>query len=209
MFILRRDGTYVDYHARDPKLLFVPPSEFVGRKVRDVLPPPLGDVMYQYVVAGRSPAASTRQVWSASASARTRSSATTLSKASSSATSTRSGIIGAALLAEVRVHRRTLSGWGSLEATPCAKRSRRSVKRVLDGRGAGAFQAIVAFYAFMFVTNRRCVTSFMPLASLNFFVASAWPKHTLSLFRDLGPEWSASVALSSVSALCWRRWGWR
>src|SRR5687767_12693795 len=45
MFILMRDGTYVDYHARDPNLLFVPPSAFVGRKVRDVLPAPLGDVM--------------------------------------------------------------------------------------------------------------------------------------------------------------------
>ena len=45
MFMLRRDGTYVDYHARDPKLLFVPPSAFIGRKVREVLPPPLGDRM--------------------------------------------------------------------------------------------------------------------------------------------------------------------
>ena len=26
MFILLRDGTYVDYHARDPNLLFVPPA---------------------------------------------------------------------------------------------------------------------------------------------------------------------------------------
>src|SRR5690349_271113 len=39
MFVMLRDGTYVDYHARDPKLLFVPPSAFVGKKVRDVLPP--------------------------------------------------------------------------------------------------------------------------------------------------------------------------
>lgn len=45
MFMLRRDGTYVDYHTRDPKLLFVPPSAFIGRKVREVLPPPLGDRM--------------------------------------------------------------------------------------------------------------------------------------------------------------------
>jgi signal transduction histidine kinase len=45
MFILLRDGTYVDYHARDPKLLFVPPSAFLGRNVRDVLPPPLAEVM--------------------------------------------------------------------------------------------------------------------------------------------------------------------
>ena len=45
MFILRRDGTFVDYHTRDPKLLFVPPSVFMGRQVRDVLPPPLGELM--------------------------------------------------------------------------------------------------------------------------------------------------------------------
>jgi signal transduction histidine kinase len=45
MFILRRDGTYVDYHARDSTLLFVQPSAFIGRNVRDVLPPPLGDAM--------------------------------------------------------------------------------------------------------------------------------------------------------------------
>ena len=45
MFILQRDGTYVDYHARDPQLLFAPPSSFIGRKVVDVLPPPLGDLM--------------------------------------------------------------------------------------------------------------------------------------------------------------------
>ena len=24
MFVLARDGTYLDYHAKDPKLLFVP-----------------------------------------------------------------------------------------------------------------------------------------------------------------------------------------
>ena len=45
MFVLGRDGTFIDFHVRDPKLLFVPPGAFVGRKVRDVLPPPLGDVM--------------------------------------------------------------------------------------------------------------------------------------------------------------------
>jgi signal transduction histidine kinase len=45
MFVLLRDGTYVDYHARDPKLLFVPPNTFIGKKVRDVLPPLLADQM--------------------------------------------------------------------------------------------------------------------------------------------------------------------
>jgi signal transduction histidine kinase len=45
MFVLLRDGTYVDYHARDSKLLFVPPSTFIGKKVRDVLPPSLAELM--------------------------------------------------------------------------------------------------------------------------------------------------------------------
>ena len=45
MFVLRRDGTYVDYHARDPKALFVPPSTFMGKSVRDVLPPPLAELI--------------------------------------------------------------------------------------------------------------------------------------------------------------------
>ena len=39
MFVLQRDGTYVDYYARDPRLLAVPPHELLGRNVRDVLPP--------------------------------------------------------------------------------------------------------------------------------------------------------------------------
>ena len=45
MFIMQRDGTYVDYHARDAASLFAPPSSFIGRTVRDVMPPPLGDLM--------------------------------------------------------------------------------------------------------------------------------------------------------------------
>ena len=45
MFILKRDGTYLEYHTRDPQLLFVPPAAFLGRTVRDVLPPPLDDLM--------------------------------------------------------------------------------------------------------------------------------------------------------------------
>jgi signal transduction histidine kinase len=39
MFVLGRDGTYVDYHARDPGLLFLPPERFLGRTVSDVMPP--------------------------------------------------------------------------------------------------------------------------------------------------------------------------
>ena len=45
MFVLLRDGTIVEYHARDPRLLFVPPEGFLGRRVGDVLPPPVGATM--------------------------------------------------------------------------------------------------------------------------------------------------------------------
>jgi signal transduction histidine kinase len=45
MFVLLRDGTFVDYHARDPRLLFVPPGAFLGRTVRDVMPPAIADMM--------------------------------------------------------------------------------------------------------------------------------------------------------------------
>jgi signal transduction histidine kinase len=43
MFVNDRDGTYVDYHARDRSLLFVPPEVFMGRTIRDVMPPALAD----------------------------------------------------------------------------------------------------------------------------------------------------------------------
>jgi PAS domain S-box-containing protein len=41
MFVQTRDGVYVDYNAKDESLLFVPPSSFLGRSMRDILPPPL------------------------------------------------------------------------------------------------------------------------------------------------------------------------
>jgi signal transduction histidine kinase len=45
MFVLRRDGTFIDYFARDPQLLAAPPATFLGRTVRDVLPPAIADVL--------------------------------------------------------------------------------------------------------------------------------------------------------------------
>lgn len=38
MFVLSREGRFVDYHARDSKLLFVSPSTFLGKTIRDVMP---------------------------------------------------------------------------------------------------------------------------------------------------------------------------
>jgi PAS domain S-box-containing protein len=43
MFVIRRDGTYLDYHARDPELLFAPPSMFLGKTIRDIMPAPLSE----------------------------------------------------------------------------------------------------------------------------------------------------------------------
>ena len=43
MFVNDRDGIYVDYHARDRSLLFVPPEQFMGRTIRDVMPPALAE----------------------------------------------------------------------------------------------------------------------------------------------------------------------
>jgi signal transduction histidine kinase len=45
MFVLRRDGTYLDYHVRDHGLLFAPPDAFLGRKVTEIFPPALAGVM--------------------------------------------------------------------------------------------------------------------------------------------------------------------
>src|SRR4249920_2628951 len=37
MFLMSRDGTYLDYHARDPTELLGPPSSFLGRNMREIL----------------------------------------------------------------------------------------------------------------------------------------------------------------------------
>ena len=41
MFVLSRDGTYLDYHARSPDQLLLPPEQFIGRNISDVMPPDL------------------------------------------------------------------------------------------------------------------------------------------------------------------------
>jgi two-component system, LuxR family, sensor kinase FixL len=43
MFVLSADGVFLHYHAKDPVRLLVPPSEFIGRSVREVLPPALAE----------------------------------------------------------------------------------------------------------------------------------------------------------------------
>jgi len=43
VFVIDRDGRYVDYHARDHKLLLVPADVFMGHTIREVMPGALAD----------------------------------------------------------------------------------------------------------------------------------------------------------------------
>jgi PAS domain S-box-containing protein len=43
MFIQTLDGTFLDYQAKDPNDLLVPPSEFLGKNVREVMPADLAE----------------------------------------------------------------------------------------------------------------------------------------------------------------------
>ncbi|HEY6802694.1 MAG TPA: sigma 54-interacting transcriptional regulator [Pyrinomonadaceae bacterium] len=43
MFLQTLDGVYLDYHTKDTKDLPVPPEEFLGRNMSEVLPPDLAD----------------------------------------------------------------------------------------------------------------------------------------------------------------------
>ncbi len=47
MFLLTLDGVFLDYHARDRRDLLVPPEEFLGKNMRDVLPPTLAEALSQ------------------------------------------------------------------------------------------------------------------------------------------------------------------
>jgi PAS domain-containing protein len=39
LFLMTRDGVYLDYYARDRRKLFRPPKAFLGKNIRDVMPP--------------------------------------------------------------------------------------------------------------------------------------------------------------------------
>jgi PAS domain S-box-containing protein len=44
MFVQTRDGIYVDYSAKDESILIVPPSQFLGKSMRQVLPPAMAEM---------------------------------------------------------------------------------------------------------------------------------------------------------------------
>jgi PAS domain S-box-containing protein len=50
MFLTTVDGVFVDYHARDETKLHVPPSYFLGKNVRDILPESIGLMLTQAFV---------------------------------------------------------------------------------------------------------------------------------------------------------------
>ena len=54
MFVLDRNGKYVDFHAREPKLLFVSPDAFLGRTIQDVMPATLSDTFTQALERART-----------------------------------------------------------------------------------------------------------------------------------------------------------
>ena len=45
MFLTTVDGVFLDYHAKDVSRLHAAPSSFLGRNVRDVLPPPVAEAL--------------------------------------------------------------------------------------------------------------------------------------------------------------------
>ena len=47
MFVQTPDGVYLDYHAKNPKDLLVPPEQFLGKNMRDILPPELAQTFFQ------------------------------------------------------------------------------------------------------------------------------------------------------------------
>lgn len=49
MFILDRQGVYLDYYTRDANALLLPPAAFLGRSVREVLPPELAEQVMEVI----------------------------------------------------------------------------------------------------------------------------------------------------------------
>lgn len=59
MFVFSPEGVYLDYNAPSPAALFVPPEQFLGKHMRDVLPPELAqsiEPLLVKVMASEQPA---------------------------------------------------------------------------------------------------------------------------------------------------------
>lgn len=53
VFLMNDEGVYLDYHAREPGQLLVPPTAFLGKNVRDVLPAALADKIIECLQKSR------------------------------------------------------------------------------------------------------------------------------------------------------------
>jgi PAS domain S-box-containing protein len=49
MFLMDENGTYLDCHAADVNGLYVPPERFLGRKMREVMPPDLAELFEEHL----------------------------------------------------------------------------------------------------------------------------------------------------------------
>ena len=59
VFLTTASGTFVEFHAKDQRHLLMPPSEFIGRNVMDVLPPELASRImecFRQAVGSKQPA---------------------------------------------------------------------------------------------------------------------------------------------------------
>ena len=55
LFVLTREGVYLDYSVKDETALLVQPSQFLGKNMRDTIPPALADMFaasYDRLFAG-------------------------------------------------------------------------------------------------------------------------------------------------------------
>ena len=54
LFVLDREGRIVDYHAPNPERLYVPPDQFLGRTMDDVLPEPARGIVIRAIADARA-----------------------------------------------------------------------------------------------------------------------------------------------------------
>lgn len=58
LFVMTSDGVYIDYHTLEPDRLRKPPTEFLGRSYRDVMPPDIAvnyDKAFEQIRRGKRP----------------------------------------------------------------------------------------------------------------------------------------------------------
>ena len=64
MFLLDANGTYLDYYPKNPTGLYVPPEQFLGKNIRDVLPSDIGPaVVKKFEEASLTGDAATIEFW--------------------------------------------------------------------------------------------------------------------------------------------------